>query len=88
MDTKMEVIKVNSWRRFLHSLSTTGGDVFVLFLLFMFTASAYLWTHDPKIIEASTLILGALLGLLRGKSNQQITEVETAEQPPKTQTNG
>jgi hypothetical protein len=31
---------------------------------------------DNMLKEATTLILGALLGLLRGKNNQQIIEVD------------
>ncbi len=85
-----EVITVNNWRRFLHSLSTTGGDVFVLFVLFMIVMCGYLKTTDHFFRDAMTLVLGGLLGLLKGKSNQNIVEVDkdskakiiTVEQKP------
>lgn len=80
MTTINERIIVNNWRRFLHSLSTTGGDVFILVCLFIICLFAYLRSGDNTVKEATTLILGALLGLLRGKSNQQIVEVD--KEPP------
>lgn len=80
MTEQKERIIVNNWRRFLHSLSTTGGDVFVLVCLFAVCLLSYLKTGDNMVKESTTLILGALLGLLRGKSNQQIVEVD--KHPP------
>lgn len=71
-----EVIYMNGWNKFLNSLSTTGGDIFVLVIVLFVFLVGYSKTGDNMMKESITLILGALLGLLRGKSNQKVVEID------------
>ena len=69
------------WQRFLMSLETEGGAIIVLLsLLVMFCWLAYMGFPEAK--DQVYFILGGLVGILKGNSEQRITTLVTKSNSP------
>jgi len=68
---------MKNWKTFLSTWSTDGGSMFLLFILHNILLVCIVMGWGPILKESYFLVLGALLGLLKGEVHRNPTP-----QPP------
>ena len=69
-----------NWKRFLQNWATDGGTIFMLFLLHNMLLIAVLAGYSENLKEPYFLVLGALIGILKGEGRKH-SEKDDNESP-------
>jgi hypothetical protein len=67
---------MNGWKNFLDTWSTEGGILFLLFILHNILLACLIIGHETLLKESYFLVLGALLGLMKGEWKNKIDPPE------------
>lgn len=57
---------MKNWAQFLKTLATEGGSIFILIVMSCLFLFVWIFYQQDYVKEAFMLVLGALLGILKG----------------------
>ena len=77
---------MDNFKKFADTIASNGGTILLLFVLFGCCLGMFAYNHDTAVKDFCMMILGALLGILRGEVQKKISPMNGFDQTVVEQT--